>query len=427
MGGRCYLIGYPKDIDSIPWAKWLGFAFTVLFVVAVLLAAYWRNPVLSHDVAETFSIVVACGVFMLTWNARDFIDNRYFIFLGTAYLFVGGIDYLHTLSFAGVFTPERHSSSIELWFASRFLQSFALLAAPLFVSRKTRPALFLAGFTAAALALLGMVYFRVFPDYYLPGKGLTAAKRISDCVVAGIQILSIGTLWMVRDRFDREVFRLLVMSIVFSIAAVLSSILYTDAFVYNSVFGHFLQVVSFYLVYRAVIETGLVRPYGLLFRNLQKSEEETRAAKEGLETRVAERTAELRTANARLEEELSERRRAEEALRESEDRFRSLSENALVGTMIVHEGSHRHVEPGNGADPGSDPRGSDEFRRLGKIHPEDDRKFQRLCDIVRDREAFRRGMELRFILPAVTKGRYDQRWVHCLSVPSISVESDPRS
>jgi len=183
-GWTVYVTADPIGNGSTPWAKRLGFAIAWFFMAAVLLTAYRRNPVLAHDVAETFSVVVACGVFMLTWNARNFIDNRYFIFLGTAYLFVGGIDYLHSLSFAGVFSPERHTSSIELWFASRFLQSFALLAAPLFVSRKTRPVIFLGAFSAVALALLGMVYYGVFPDYYVPGKGLTAAKRLSEATGA---------------------------------------------------------------------------------------------------------------------------------------------------------------------------------------------------------------------------------------------------
>ena len=49
------------------------------------------------------------------------------------------------------------------------------------------------------------------------------------------------------------------------------------------------KALSFYLVYKAVIETGLLRPYDLLFRNLKRSEEEARAVKSELEVWVADR------------------------------------------------------------------------------------------------------------------------------------------
>ncbi len=304
--------GSMKGRVSFPPERWVPPVLTILVIPAALLFAYRWNPALSHNLTETFSVIVACGVFMLTWNARKIIDNHYFIFLGVAYLFVGVIDYLHALSFGGAFTTEVHTNSIELWFAARFVQSFALFFAPFFVSRKTRPWLVLSGFATASAALVALAWTGAFPDYYLPGRGLTSTKHVSDHLVAGIQVLSIGTLWRVRRHFDREVFQRLVLSILFSIAAELSADLYTDAYVYNSVIGHYLKVVSFYLVYKAIVATGLVRPYDLLFRNLKRSEEELRTARDGLETRVAERTAELRAVNERMEQELAERQRAVE-------------------------------------------------------------------------------------------------------------------
>lgn len=59
----------------------------------------------------------------------------------------------------------------------------------------------------------------------------------------------------------------------------------------------------------------------------RRSEEERQLHREKLEEEVAERTAELANVAARLERELAERARAEEALRESGERFRQLAEN----------------------------------------------------------------------------------------------------
>jgi PAS domain S-box-containing protein len=54
-----------------------------------------------------------------------------------------------------------------------------------------------------------------------------------------------------------------------------------------------------------------------------------------LEKQVAQRTAELRTANDRLREELAQRRVTEQALRESEERFRSLADTAPVAIWVT--------------------------------------------------------------------------------------------
>ncbi|MBD0370271.1 MAG: PAS domain S-box protein [Pyrinomonadaceae bacterium] len=62
-----------------------------------------------------------------------------------------------------------------------------------------------------------------------------------------------------------------------------------------------------------------------------RAEEALRSARDELELSVTDRTAELREANRVLQEQILERERVEEALRESEARFRSLFENATIG------------------------------------------------------------------------------------------------
>ncbi|MBU1751120.1 MAG: PAS domain S-box protein, partial [Chloroflexi bacterium] len=62
-----------------------------------------------------------------------------------------------------------------------------------------------------------------------------------------------------------------------------------------------------------------------------RAEEELRQHREHLAERVDARTAELKAANERLEQEIVERRRVEESLRESEERFRHIFENSPLG------------------------------------------------------------------------------------------------
>jgi PAS domain S-box-containing protein len=67
----------------------------------------------------------------------------------------------------------------------------------------------------------------------------------------------------------------------------------------------------------------------------QQLEESQRRAQEVLENRVQERTAELIAANVALQAEIVQRRRAEEALKENEERYRQMFENNHAVKLLL--------------------------------------------------------------------------------------------
>ena len=86
---------------------------------------------------------------------------------------------------------------------------------------------------------------------------------------------------------------------------------------------------------KPIDETELVAQIKVMLR-IKKAEDDLRKEKEELERRVEERTVELAKKNDHLKMEIEERKRTEEALGQSEERYRILVENSL-NAIILYE------------------------------------------------------------------------------------------
>ena len=309
--------------------KYLSILLGLLILFGVYLTTL-HSYLLFHSLAELFSIVVASGIFIVAFNARGFLDNHYFLFLGIAYLFVAALDLLHTLAYTGmgVFPGYGTNLATQLWVASRYTESIPLLIAPLFVGRKLRINFVFVSFAAFFTLVLGSIFFwRIFPDCFVEGVGLTPFKKMSEYVICLILVASIGMLISRRKAFDTRVIQMLVASLVVTVFSELSFTFYVHAYGFSNLVGHFFKIISFYLIYKAVVQTGLFEPYKILFRNLKQSEESLQRGREELERRVEDRTADLVSVNEKLLREIEERKLAEEALLRSENKYRLLLES----------------------------------------------------------------------------------------------------
>ena len=314
---------------------------------------------LFHSLAELFSVSIACGVFLVAWNSRRSLGNSYLLYVATAYVFAAALDVLHLLSYRGmgVFPGFDANVPTQLWVAARYFQSLALLAAPWLADRRVNPARAFAGCGMIAVLLAVTIFAGVFPDCFVEGKGLTPFKIYSEYAIVLIFTGSIVMLRAGRGQLDEDVRSRLIASIGVMVLAEIFFTLYgRDVYGFFNLLGHFFKIVSFYLLYRAVIATDLTLKLERLVRDLKRSEEEARDARDRLEERVAARTAELHHAIGRLAAELAERQRAQEEARHlasfPEMNPRPVLEVDLSGTVIFANPAARRLAEDHGGGKG---------------------------------------------------------------------------
>ena len=187
--------------------------------------------------------------------------------------------------------------------------------------------------------------FRTFPDCYIEGAGLTRFKILAEYAICGI-LTARGTPVQKPGRARQEGlpagprlhrgdrrFRDLLHDVRRRLRRMNEA-------------GHFLKVVSFYLIYRALIQTGLVNPFALIFRDLKRSRKNWGGRTTGW--RPGSRRAHQGSGEgqrAPSSEEILERKQAEDALRESESKYRSLFQYANEAIFIAQDGVIRFSNP----------------------------------------------------------------------------------
>jgi signal transduction histidine kinase/CheY-like chemotaxis protein len=248
---------------------------TIALVVLYLTSLY--SYLLFHNIAEIFSIIVACGMFMIAWNSQKYIQSSYLIFIAIAYLFIAGLDLLHTLSYKGmnIFQDYDYYAN-QLWIAARFLESITLLIAFYFVGRKQNldPLWTFFIYTIIFIIIvLSVFYWKIFPICFIEGQGLTPFKKVSEYIICLIIVADITLLMKNRAHFEISVFRLLFWSMISTIIAELAFTFYISNYGFSNLVGHYFKIFSFYFIYRAIIQTGIQNPYDLIFRELTQKEQ----------------------------------------------------------------------------------------------------------------------------------------------------------
>jgi signal transduction histidine kinase len=260
----------------------LAYLFLIIGIGGALYVLSYFNYLLFHTTAELFSIIIAAAIFILAWNTKDYAGNNFLLFLGITYLFVGILDFFHALTYKGINllnTPIFYAT--EFWVAARYLESISLLIFVAFFNRIKKKYYLLIMITYAVITtflILSISVLKIFPTCFIDNVGLTPFKIVSEYVIISVLSLSILVLLLKRTFINRTLFYYFIFALITTILSEFVFTLYTDVYGFWNLIGHYFKIISFYLIYKAIIQYSLKHPFELIFNELKQHEEQLQAA-----------------------------------------------------------------------------------------------------------------------------------------------------
>ena len=254
----------------------------LLIFLAIFQLLVWLIPVPEvfhglasylplHTLFETVAIVISILVFAVGWNSqsrRNLSGN--IVLLACVFFAVAWLDFSHTLSYKGMphfVTENDPEKAIDFWLAARFLAALGLLYVAIrpwrpFASANTRFALMGAGVTVTVFVnWLVLFHQQDIPHTFIPGHGLTSFKVGLEYLLIFCNLLTAALLW--RRMLQPQTFNaaLLFGAVCVMAMSELFFTLYASVTDIFNIMGHAYKVISYLLIYRAIVVESIETPY----------------------------------------------------------------------------------------------------------------------------------------------------------------------
>lgn len=254
-----------------------------------------------HTLLELLAILGALLIFSVGWSKAGPPRTQITIVLAGAFLAVGMIDLLHTLSYVGMpdlVTPADPEKAIFFWLVARFVSALVLVVLVFcscsgFASLRMRTTVLSANLGLVLIvAWLGLWQQASLPRTFIPGEGLTPLKIASELVIIGtFGLAAVGL--ALRGKLAAPFQPADLMAALFTLmASELCFVLYSEVTDGFNLLGHGYKLLAYLFLYRALLKSALAEPYMQLLMTRDQLAHE-RAALHASEIRLREREERL--------------------------------------------------------------------------------------------------------------------------------------
>ncbi|MDP2001187.1 MAG: EAL domain-containing protein [Rhodoferax sp.] len=266
-----------SELHTHPCLSALGLGLLVLAAPLLWWLSVLAQPVvlntniylLFHTAVEVFAVIVAMLIFVTGYWATLPVRKNALVLLGTLYLGVGLLDFLHLMSdmgTAGGIKPGSEQTSFFFSLSASLLGAGALLlyamlrgAAEVSTLRK-RVALALMVGVVGLLASCGLHWQQQLPALFVSGTGLTPLKISLDWLVIGLHLATIGMLWRRRQALRHGcAMTLAFAAALLAVSALFFSILNSNPEAANAI-AHVYKIAAYLFLFHATFNEALQRP-----------------------------------------------------------------------------------------------------------------------------------------------------------------------
>ncbi|MDD2789229.1 MAG: MASE3 domain-containing protein [Sulfurimonas sp.] len=253
-------------IKKIKKADPLSLLFPLGMILLLAIVRWFEGYLLFHTVVELFAVIVGILIALVVYYMDSFTRNKFLLFLGIGFFWVAFLDFFHMLSYHGMHLYVDDSSanpSTTLWIFARILGIITILSAPFIRFEKISATTLFALTGIVSLAIYIGTFLDYFPLMYSV-DGLTPLKITLEYVVIFFSFLAIGLYYYKRKQFHPLMYRMIQLSLIYSILAESFFTVYADIYGVLNFTGHIFKFLSYWMIFRGVLVTSLKEPFSLM-------------------------------------------------------------------------------------------------------------------------------------------------------------------